>query len=208
MKRTASPACRPCGTSRVPRADRGRQRAGVGQRAQELVWLTPASAGNRRRLGGSAAGRSSRGWRSSMRIRTIPTGRHRGGRDGDGPRCHRLLISSGVDFSEAVALSRVGHGTAEQQWRLGCVRCNGTAFSITFRSPIMGRYWTRRRQMTTLCKHDCATQPRSDRDANAALVHGGAAADSWHGRWGMNYIYGTWSAPRVQRRRLNPQAPR
>jgi squalene-hopene/tetraprenyl-beta-curcumene cyclase len=125
---------------------------------------------------------------------------------------HRLEISGGADFSEAVARGR--------EWVLGLQSRNGGwgAFDAEYLNHI------------PFADHGALLDPpTADVTARCAgmLAQLGADADrrvvataldflrraqepdgSWHGRWGMNYIYGTWSALcAFNAAGVSPQAP-
>ncbi len=129
---------------------------------------------------------------------------------------HRLVISGGVDFSEAVARGR--------EWVLGLQSRNGGwgAFDADNTSEYLNHI--------PFADHGALLDPpTADVTARcssmlAQLGHGsdrGAltraldflrrdqqADGSWHGRWGMNYIYGTWSALcAFNAAGVNPRAP-
>ncbi len=115
---------------------------------------------------------------------------------------HRLEISGGTDFSEAVSRGR--------EWVLGLQSRNGGwgAFDADNTSEYLNHI--------PFADHGALLDPpTADVTARCAsmiaqlgLESDRAALDraldflrrtqqpdgSWHGRWGMNYIYGTWSA--------------
>ena len=115
---------------------------------------------------------------------------------------HRLAISWGVDFSTAINRGR--------EWILGLQSRNGGwgAFDVDNTSEYLNHI--------PFADHGALLDPptadvtarcagmiaqlgnEADRSAlHAALdfLRRDQEADgSWHGRWGMNYIYGTWSA--------------
>jgi squalene-hopene/tetraprenyl-beta-curcumene cyclase len=115
---------------------------------------------------------------------------------------HRLAISGGVDLSEAIGRGR--------EWVLGLQSRNGGwgAFDADNTSeylnhipfadhgalldPPTADVTARCASMLAQLGHD------ADRGVLRAaldfLRRAQEADGSWHGRWGMNYIYGTWSA--------------
>ena len=129
---------------------------------------------------------------------------------------HRLEISGGADFSEAVARGR--------EWVLGLQSRNGGwgAFDVDNTSEYLNHI--------PFADHGALLDPpTADVTARCAsmIAQLGNAADrpalqvaldflrrtqepdgSWHGRWGMNYVYGTWSALcAFNAAGVNPQAP-
>ncbi len=129
---------------------------------------------------------------------------------------HSLEVSGGVDFSEAVGRGR--------EWVLGLQSRNGGwgAFDADNTSeylnhipfadhgalldPPTADVTARCASMLAQLGHD------GDRRAlNAALEFLRRTQErdgSWHGRWGMNYIYGTWSALcAFKAAGVSPQAP-
>jgi squalene-hopene/tetraprenyl-beta-curcumene cyclase len=129
---------------------------------------------------------------------------------------HRLEISGGADFSEAVARGR--------EWVLGLQSRNGGwgAFDVDNTSEYLNHI--------PFADHGALLDPpTADVTARCAsmIAQLGHAADrpalqvaldflrraqepdgSWHGRWGMNYLYGTWSALcAFNAAGVNPQAP-
>ncbi len=115
---------------------------------------------------------------------------------------HRLEISGGADFSEAVARGR--------EWVLGLQSRNGGwgAFDADNTSEYLNHipfadHGALLDPPTADVTARCASmlaQLGSDADKDAlsaalAFLRRTQETDgSWHGRWGMNYIYGTWSA--------------
>ena len=129
---------------------------------------------------------------------------------------HRLEISGGTDFSEAIDRGR--------EWVLGLQSRNGGwgAFDADNTSEYLNHI--------PFADHGALLDPpTADVTARCAsmLAQLGSAADrgaldaaldflrrtqeadgSWHGRWGMNYIYGTWSALcAFNAAGVSPQAP-
>jgi squalene-hopene/tetraprenyl-beta-curcumene cyclase len=129
---------------------------------------------------------------------------------------HRLEISGGADFHEAVDRGR--------EWVLGLQSRNGGwgAFDADNTSEYLNHI--------PFADHGALLDPpTADVTARCAgmLAQLGRAADhdalhaglgflrrtqesdgSWHGRWGMNYIYGTWSALcAFSAAGVSPQAP-
>jgi squalene-hopene/tetraprenyl-beta-curcumene cyclase len=129
---------------------------------------------------------------------------------------HRLEISGGVDFSEAVGRGR--------EWVLGLQSRNGGwgAFDADNTSEYLNHI--------PFADHGALLDPpTADVTARCAsmIAQLGIESDrgaldraldflrrtqesdgSWHGRWGMNYIYGTWSALCALRAAgVSPQAP-
>ena len=129
---------------------------------------------------------------------------------------HRLEISGGADFSEAVARGR--------EWVLGLQSGNGGwgAFDVDNTSEYLNHipfadHGALLDPPTADVTARCASMIaqlgiESDRPAlNVALDFLRRTQEpdgSWHGRWGMNYIYGTWSALcAFNAAGVNPQAP-
>ena len=129
---------------------------------------------------------------------------------------HRLEISGGVDFSEAVDRGR--------EWVLGLQSRNGGwgAFDADNTSeylnhipfadhgalldPPTADVTARCASMLAQLGHDA---DRRALDAALDFLRRTQERDgSWHGRWGMNYIYGTWSALcAFNAAGVSPQAP-
>jgi squalene-hopene/tetraprenyl-beta-curcumene cyclase len=115
---------------------------------------------------------------------------------------HRLEISGGADFSEAVARGR--------EWVLGLQSRNGGwgAFDVDNTSEYLNHipfadHGALLDPPTADVTARCASMiaqlgNESDRPALRValdfLRRTQESDGSWHGRWGMNYIYGTWSA--------------
>jgi squalene-hopene/tetraprenyl-beta-curcumene cyclase len=115
---------------------------------------------------------------------------------------HGLEISGGEDFSEAIARGR--------EWVLGLQSKNGGwgAFDADNTSEYLNHipfadHGALLDPPTADVTARCASmiaQLGHDADRNAlnsalAFLRRTQEADgSWHGRWGMNYVYGTWSA--------------
>jgi len=115
---------------------------------------------------------------------------------------HRLEISGGADFSQAVARGR--------EWVLGLQSRNGGwgAFDVDNTSEYLNHipfadHGALLDPPTADVTARCASMiaqlgSEADRAAlNAALDFLRRTQEpdgSWHGRWGLNYIYGTWSA--------------
>jgi len=129
---------------------------------------------------------------------------------------HRLVVSGGIDFSEAVARGR--------EWVLGLQSRNGGwgAFDADNTSEYLNHI--------PFADHGALLDPptadvtarcagmlaqlglEADRDALRIaldfLRRNQQADGSWHGRWGMNYVYGTWSALcAFNAAGVNPHAP-
>ena len=129
---------------------------------------------------------------------------------------HRLVISGGADFSEAVTRGR--------EWVLGLQSRNGGwgAFDADNTSEYLNHipfadHGALLDPPTADVTARCASMiaqlgHAADRDAlDTALdfLRRNQEADgSWHGRWGMNYIYGTWSVLcAFNAAGVNPHAP-
>ena len=129
---------------------------------------------------------------------------------------HRLEISGGADFSEAVARGR--------EWVLGLQSGNGGwgAFDVDNTSEYLNHipfadHGALLDPPTADVTARCASMiaqlgNESDRPALRValdfLRRTQEPDGSWHGRWGMNYIYGTWSALcAFNAAGVNPQAP-
>jgi squalene-hopene/tetraprenyl-beta-curcumene cyclase len=129
---------------------------------------------------------------------------------------HRLDISGGADFSEAIDRGR--------EWVLGLQSRNGGwgAFDADNTSEYLNHipfadHGALLDPPTADVTARCASmlaQLGSDADRRALdaaldfLRHTQEANGSWHGRWGMNYIYGTWSALcAFNAAGVSPQAP-
>ena len=129
---------------------------------------------------------------------------------------HRLEISGGVDFGEAVDRGR--------EWVLGLQSRNGGwgAFDVDNTSEYLNHipfadHGALLDPPTADVTARCASMiaqlgKEADRGAlNAALDFLRRTQErdgSWHGRWGMNYIYGTWSALcAFNAAGVNPQSP-
>jgi squalene-hopene/tetraprenyl-beta-curcumene cyclase len=73
------------------------------------------------------------------------------------------------------------------------------SFSITFRSPTTARCWIRLPRTSPPAAS--ASSPKAGLPAHAPVLHNALAFlrrtqepfGAWFGRWGTNYIYGTWS---------------
>jgi squalene-hopene/tetraprenyl-beta-curcumene cyclase len=129
---------------------------------------------------------------------------------------HRLEVSGGVDFSEAVDRGR--------EWVLGLQSRNGGwgAFDADNTSeylnhipfadhgalldPPTADVTARCASMLAQLGHEA---DRAALEAALEFLRRTQEADgSWHGRWGMNYIYGTWSALcAFNAAGVSPQAP-
>ena len=180
------------------RAARGRSRSQQGPR------LAQAAAGARRegRLDRAAPERAARRLGIPVQQRALSRSRrHRGGRDGDGSRARRAR-HSGIRRGDR---ARAANGS----WACRATTAAGarstpttrTTISTTFRSPTTARCSIRRPRMSPpaacRCWRNSASAPERieadaprDRMAARALSFPRAAGI---GRWGMNYIYGTWS---------------
>jgi squalene-hopene/tetraprenyl-beta-curcumene cyclase len=98
------------------------------------------------------------------------------------------------------ARPRMDRGHAEPRRRLGRVRRRQrNTTSTTSRSPITARCSIRRPRTSpraaSRCWRSSARPPNSKAVADGVdyLRRTQLAEGSWYGRWGMNYIYGTWS---------------
>ncbi len=128
----------------------------------------------------------------------------------------QLKISGGEDFSEAIARGR--------EWVLGLQSRNGGwgAFDADNTSeylnhipfadhgalldPPTADVTARCASMIAQLNHDA--DRGALKSALAFLRRTQEADGSWHGRWGMNYIYGTWSALcAFNAAGVSPQAP-
>jgi squalene-hopene/tetraprenyl-beta-curcumene cyclase len=129
---------------------------------------------------------------------------------------HRLEISGGADFSEAIARGR--------EWVLGLQSRNGGwgAFDADNTSEYLNHipfadHGALLDPPTADVTARCASMlaqlgDAQDRGALRAaldfLRRTQEAEGCWHGRWGMNYIYGTWSALcAFNAAGVSPQAP-
>ena len=202
--------CQPCVSpvwdtgARLPRAARGRRRdAGRARGAAGLDWLEPLQVLDvQRRLGraarrtcGPAAGRS------STPTRTIPI------------VDDTAVVVMAMDRAQAATASadyrrgdraraRMDRRHAEPERRLGRVRCRQRRIttSTTFRSPTTARCSIRRPttspRAASRCWRSSARRPKQPGGGARRSTICGARSmpdGSWYGRWGMNYIYGTWS---------------
>ena len=95
----------------------------------------------------------------------------------------------------------MGGRDAEQKWRLGRLR-RRQRLLLSQQHPLR-RSWRAARSADRgrdrpLCRHDGAVGRARARGWNAASHYLRKARrvpdGSWFGRWGVNYIYGTWSA--------------
>ena len=200
----ASPACRRCGTPASP-ATRMLEVGGdaaVAQVNKGLEWLkTAADPRRQRRLGGGAARRAARRLGVPVQQRALSRRRrHRGGRDGDGPRAE----PAGPDRPTA------RRSTRAREWIFGMQSKNGGwgAFDadndhyylnhIPFADhgalldppteDVSARCVSMLAQLGDSAKND----PRMAQAVDY-LLKSQHPEGSWYGRWGMNYIYGTWS---------------
>ena len=174
--------------------------------AQQGTRVAGAAAGarDRRRLGVPATGRAPRRLGVPVRESALSGPRRHGRRrDGDGPRRAQSRISGGVDFSEAIDRGR--------EWVLGLQSRNGGwgAFDADNTSEYLNHipfadHGALLDPPTADVTARCASmiaQLGNEADRNALECRASTSCDGrrkrdgcWHGRWGMNYIYGTWSA--------------
>ena len=173
---------------------RGRSRGGARAGMAEAA----AGAGCERRLGRGKARCAPRrlGLPVSQRSLSRP-GRYRRGGDGDGPRRRQR-----DGYKDAIARGANGWKACRAGMAAGAPSMPTTAITIstTFPSPIMARCWTRRpktcRAAVSACWRSWAQDGRSAPEGGHRLSDQAPSATdgSWWGRWGVNYIYGTWSA--------------
>ena len=99
------------------------------------------------------------------------------------------------------ARRRMGGRAAEPEWRLGRLRCR--QFLLLSQQYSLRRSWRAARPadrgcLGPLCRHAGAAGRRKDDPRLKAgidyLIRTQRDDGSWWGRWGVNYIYGTWSA--------------
>ena len=188
---TGSPAT-PCSRWAASAADAGAQRP----------RMADAAAGARRegRLDRAAARRAAR--RLGVPIRQSALSRrrrHRGGGDGDGPRAR---LERRTDFDAAIARGTgMDRGYAKRERRLGRLRRRQPAptISTTSRSPTTARCSIRRPRTSPRAASRCwrsSARPQTTARrwrARSTICAARRWRRSWYGRWGMNYIYGTWS---------------
>ena len=174
----------------------GEQRGTGGRAARPRLAGAEAGAGRGRRLGGVAAGPAAGRLGVPIRQPALSRSRrHRRGGDGAGP-----LRSAPLPRGHRPR-RRMDRRHAEPQRRLGRLRRRQQALltSTTSRSPITARCSIRR--PPTWRRAASACWRRSGGDAHRAALDAGArlsareqeADGCWFGRWGTNYIYGTWS---------------
>ena len=171
-----------------------------------LDWLQPRQVLDvARRLGGAAARRAA--GRLGLPVRQPALSRprrHRRRRHGDGPGAGAPAAGGRRRFAEPIARGRewiVGH--AEPERRLGRVRRRQhpplPEPHPVRRSRRAARSADRRRHraLRRRCWRSSARRAERARRWRAALDYllrtSQEADGSWFGRWGMNYIYGTWS---------------
>ncbi len=199
------PAVRVAGVGHRPRLPcdaRGRRRArgGAGQQgprmAQDASRSSTSKATGRRR--GPTCGRAA--GRSSTTTRTIPTSTT--------PRWWRWRwIARRTCRARPPTASRSrgranGSSACRARTAAGArsTPTTTTTISTTFRSPTMARCSILRPRTSARaacrCWRSSATCAKNDpRMAQAVdyLLKSQHPEGSWYGRWGMNYIYGTWS---------------
>ena len=127
-------------------------------------------------------------------------GRHRRRRHGDGPRAEPVR-AQGLRSRPSRARAN-GSSACRARTAPGApsMPTTNTTISTTFRSPITARLLDPPTEdVTARCLSMLAQF--GETPANSAAVARGVdylrrtqlAEGSWYGRWGMNYIYGTWS---------------
>ena len=187
---------------RLPRHARGRRRArrGAGQQGPRMAQ-DPADPRRQRRLGGGAARRAAGRLGVPVQQRALSRRRrHRGGGDGDGPRAE----PAGPAPPTASRSRARANGSSACRARTAAgarsTPTTTTTISTTSRSPTTARCSIRppRTSARAACRcwRSSATAPKNDpRMAQAVdyLLKSQHPEGSWYGRWGMNYIYGTWS---------------
>ena len=191
--------------ARLPCAPGSRRRA-RGCRSQARPRLAYADAGARRarRLDRAAARSAAR--RLGVPIRQSALSRRRRYRrrgDGDGPHArHCATRSAGRRRITAPRSSARASGSSacRAQTAAGARSTPTTNIIIStiFRSPITARCSIRRPRTSPRAACRCwrsSARPKSPAVKRAIdyLRRTQLADGSWYGRWGMNYIYGTWS---------------
>ena len=142
----ASPASRRSGTPGLPPCAAGGRRRARGGAGAGLEWLEPHAGARREgRLGGAAAGRASRRLGVPVRQSALSRRRrHRGGRDGDGPRAGPAGAST---IPRRRSRAR-GNGSSACRARTAAgarsMPTTNTTISTTSRSPTMARCSIRR----------------------------------------------------------------
>ena len=170
-----------------------------------LDWLAPLQVLDRQgRLGRPAPEGAARRLGLPVRQSALSRSRrHRGRGDGDGPRgSRRPHPGARRPFASDRARARMDRRPAEPRRRLGRLRRRQYLLLSQphplRRSRRAARPADRRRHRplrlaARAARRDAATSPTLARGIDA-LLKDQEKDGSWFGRWGMNYIYGTWSA--------------
>ena len=205
MKPIASPASRRCGIRRWPatRCSTSAGRRRLRRCVAGSLWLRRAAgADHRRRLDGTPPGVRPGRLAVPVRESALPRSRrHRRRGDGDGSRRAPSRHSERtIPRRPSSARTRMGAGHAEQQRRLGRLRrrqhseyLNHIPFADhgALLDPPDGRRDRALRQHARAARRRRAIAPRSRRRSRSCAAQ--ERDGRWYGRWGMNYVYGTWS---------------
>ena len=160
-----------------------------------------AGAGRQRRLGREAAASPSRRLGFPVQQRLLSRSRrYRRRGDGDGSRAARHREATNMMPRSPAAAN--GSRACKAAMAAGPLSTStiSNIISTTFRSPITARCWIRRPRTSPPAAFRCWPSSARPLKSSKAVADGVAylrrtqlAEGSWYGRWGLNYIYGTWS---------------
>ena len=171
--------------------------------AKQGARLAEAEAGARRqgRLGRETSRRAAGRLGVPVQQRLLSRSRrHRRRGDGDGPRAARRPAATNTMTRSRAAASGSRACRAAMAAGPPSTSTISNIISTTSRSPTMARCSIRRPRTSPRAASRCWRSSARPRKTSKAVADGVAylrrtqlAEGSWYGRWGLNYVYGTWS---------------